>query len=149
MKEAYRLTQSDPSLSSATRHRRDRRQGITMIECVVAASILLVAMSTVTTMAVRVGRLWSDVAHQRIAMSELTNTLESITKLPADEIDEALKELMPSSAVAASLDRAELTGERIEDEFGERIVLTLSWKAAHPIRPARLVGWIHFDEVSP
>lgn len=129
--------------------RRHRRQGVTIIECVVAASILLVAMSTVTTMSFRVGCLWIDVGHQRIAMNELTNSLESITELPTEQIDEALASLTPSPEAEASLDQPKLTGERVRDEFGDRIVLSLTWRSPHPIRPARLVGWIESDEVSP
>lgn len=125
------------------------RRGVTIIECVVAASILLVAMSTVTTMTFRVGRLWIDVAHQRIAMNELTNTLESITVLPSDQINEALANLTPSPEASVSLDQPKLSGERVRDEFGDRIVLTLSWRSVHPIRPARLVGWMAAGEVSP
>lgn len=106
-------------------------------------------MSTVTTMTFRVGRLWIDVAHQRIAMNELTNTLESITELPADQIDAALANLTPSPEAGASLDQPKLNGERLRDEFGDRIVLSLSWRSAHPIRPARLVGWMEAGEVLP
>lgn len=143
------MTQTLQELPLNAPHRRHRRQGVTMIECVVAASILLVAMSTVTTMSFRVGRLWIDVAHQRIAMNELTNMLESISELPAAQIDEALANLTPSPAAEASLDQPRLTGERVRDEFGDRIVLSLSWRSAYPVRPARLVGWIESDEVSP
>jgi len=120
----------------------NRHRGITMVECVVAASMLIVAMGTVTTMAFRLNRVWIDVAHQRIAMNELANTIEAITELPASEIDDAIANLQPSPESIASLYEPELTGQRINDKFGDRIALQLTWKSAHPIRPVRLVGWI-------
>lgn len=129
--------------------RSNRFRGITMVECVVAASILIVAMGTVTTMSFRLNRVWIDVAHQRIAMNELTNTLESLCELPVDEIEQAIAELSPSTAANASLYEPELTGERINDSFGDRVALRLTWKSAHPIRPAELVGWIDSQGEEP
>ena len=137
------------ALPSARAFGRHRRSGVTMIECVVAASVLLVAMGTVTTMSFRVGRLWMDVGNQRIAMSELTNTLELITELPRDEIDQALANLIPSPTAEARFDQPELIAERVRDEFGDRVILSLSWNAAYPIRAVQLVGWIETEEISP
>ncbi|MCM2371535.1 type IV pilus modification PilV family protein [Aporhodopirellula aestuarii] len=126
-----------------------RRRGVTMIECVVAASILLVAMSTVTTMAFRVNRVWIDVADQRIAMNELANAIESITALPAETIDDAIKELQPSATATASLDQPQLSGIRMNDELGDRVVLTLTWRSTHPLHPVQLIGWIDPPEATP
>ncbi|EMI45709.1 hypothetical protein [Rhodopirellula sp. SWK7] len=128
---------------------RNHRTGVTMIECVVAASILLVAMTTVTTMAFRVNRLWIDVADQRIAMNELANTLESITELPAEQIDDAIAAIQPSAMASSTLDQPQLSATRVTDEFGDRVVLTLSWRSTNPIHPVSLTGWITPRETTP
>ncbi|MFG0253691.1 MAG: prepilin-type N-terminal cleavage/methylation domain-containing protein [Rhodopirellula sp. JB053] len=125
------------------------RKGFTMLECVVAASILMVAMSTVATIAYRVHRLWMDVADQRIAMNELTNQIEFITQLPVNEVDDAIAGIAPSAIAAINLDHPELSATRTQDELGDRITVTLRWQSPHPIPPVRLVGWINSKESTP
>lgn len=120
-----------------------------MIECVVAASILIVAMGTVTTLSYRLNRVWIDVAHQRIAMNELSNTAETLSELPREQWDAAISNLKPSTAALTTLDQPELSGERITDSLGDRVVLRLTWRSAHPIRPVRLTAWLSPLEVSP
>jgi len=118
------------------------RRGTTMLECVVAAGILVVAISTVTSLAFRVGRIWMDVARQRIAMNELSNQLEIITLLSVEEVPEAIDSLNPSPAATSSLVEPELSGELIQDELGDRIRLQLTWKASGPVHPVELTGWL-------
>ena len=125
------------------------RPGVTMVECVVAASILIVAMSTITSMAFRVNRIWIDVAHERIAMSELNNTLEELTQLSTNKIDDAIKNLQPSSVAEASLNRPTITGQRFKDKFGDRIELRLQWNATPTPRSVQLSGWIDLMESTP
>jgi hypothetical protein len=125
------------------------RPGATMVECVVAASILIVAMSTVTSMAFRGNRIWIDVAHERIAINELTNTLEELTQLPIDEIDDALNALRPSSAAESSLNQPTITGQRIQDKLGDRIELRLQWQTIPTPRSVHLSGWVDLSESTP
>lgn len=128
-----------------------QRHGTTVIECIVAASILLVVMSTVTTFVFRVGRIWMDISHQRIAIHELSNQLEAITLLPADQVPDALAAMTPSPGASRSLADAEFSGELLQDEIGARVRLQLSWQASRPVRPVVLTGWLNpvFSAQSP
>lgn len=120
----------------------NRRRGTSMIECVVSASILIVAMGTVTTMAFRLSRVWIQTGHQRIAMNELTNQIERLIESEPDKIDAMISDLKPSPAVERSLDQPHLSGRRVNDGFGDRVTLQLQWRSTHPIGAVELTGWI-------
>jgi hypothetical protein len=118
------------------------RRGTTLVECIVAASILSVAIGTVTTAVFRIGRIWTDTGHYRIALQEVSNHLESLTQLPPEHVQPAIDTLVVSSAVAQSLIDAKLSGELIQDEFGDRVNLELSWRNERSIRPIRMTAWL-------
>jgi len=118
------------------------RHGTTLVECVVAASILSVAIGTVTTCVFRVSNIWTDTGHHRIAVQEVSNHLEVLTQLPVAEIQAAIDSLTVSDAVGRSLANATLTGELLNDEFGERVRLELRWQSSRPVRPIRMTAWL-------
>ncbi|TWT95030.1 hypothetical protein [Neorhodopirellula pilleata] len=128
-----------------------KRPGTTVIECVVAASVLMVAMGTVTTMAFRASRMWSEVGHQRIAMNELANQIERITDAAPDEIDQLISNLQPSQMAQENLDQPTITATRVRDSLGDRVDMELTWRSAYPVAPVRLTGWVTAPtrEVSP
>lgn len=113
-----------------------------MVECIVAASILSVALGTVTTAVFRIGRIWTDAAHYRIALQEVSNHLESLTQLPPEQVQPAIDSLAVSTAVGRSLVDAKLSGELLQDEFGDRVKLELSWDGGRPTRPIRMMAWL-------
>ena len=113
-----------------------------MIECVVAAGVLMIAMGTVTTMAFRISRMWAQTGHQRIAMDELSNQIEQIVDTEPDQIDDLIESLQPSQVALESLDQPELSGTRVRDETGDRVTLVLKWRSPYPIAPVQLTGWI-------
>lgn len=118
------------------------RRGTTLMECIVAASILSVAIGTVTTAVFRIGRIWTDTGHYRIALQEVSNHLEALTQLPREQVQPAIDALTISSAVGRSLVGAKLSGELVEDEFGDRVNLELSWRDEQSIRPVRTTAWL-------
>ena len=122
--------------------RRCHRSGTTMIELVVSAMLLVTVMTFVTTLAFRVGLIWKDTGHHRLAMNELSNQLEVLTSLNPDQIPDALKEVQPSPMVIGTLDQPELSGDWLDDELGRRIVLRLNWQRRNPGKPVTLVGWV-------
>jgi len=118
------------------------RRGTTLLECIVAASILSVAIGTVTMGVFRIGRIWTDTGHYRIALQEVSNQLESLTQLPPAQVQPAIESLAISSQVARSLGDAKLTGELVQDEFGDRVKLELSWREGRSTRPIRMTAWL-------
>jgi hypothetical protein len=119
-----------------------QRRGTTLVECIVAASILSVAIATVTMAVFRIGRIWTDTGHYRIAMQEVSNHLESLTQLPPDQVQTAIDSLAVSSDVARSLVDAKFNGELIQDEFGDRVKLALTWGDRRKTRPIHMTAWL-------
>lgn len=117
-------------------------RGTTLVECIVAASVLTVAIGTVTTAVVRISRIWTDTAHYRIALQEVSNHLETLTQLPADQVQAAIESLTVSPEVSRSLVDAKWSGELVQDAFGERVKLELSWQDGRPVRPVRMTAWL-------
>jgi hypothetical protein len=118
------------------------RRGTTLVECIVAASILSVAIGTVTMAVFRIGRIWTDTGHYRIALQEVSNQLESLTQLPPDQVQSAIASLAVSPAVGRSLVDAKLSGELVQDEFGDRVKLTLNLGDGRVVRPIHMTAWL-------
>jgi hypothetical protein len=124
-----------------TRNRSPRR-GLMMTELIVAASLLISSLSLLVTLSFRTGKLWQDSRHYSLAVNELTNQLERLTTLEEDEIDGQLTELEPSAAIQAALPNPRLTGEKIVDEYGTRVMLAIEWDRPGNAKPLSLMAWL-------
>ncbi|PHQ32429.1 type IV pilus modification PilV family protein [Rhodopirellula bahusiensis] len=118
------------------------RNAFTMIELVVAASILIALMSVVTSLTFRIHQVWQDTNQQRIATWAVSSELERITSLPLDEIEATLDELEASEELQNLLSDPEWSGDFLDDELSPRVTLRLDWKRRHPGTPLELVGWV-------
>lgn len=118
------------------------RSGTTMVECMVAAMLLVTVISFVASLTFRIGLVWKDTAHHRVAVNELSNQLERLTLLPPEEVMAALEELRPTQLASRTLSEPKLTGQWIEDEWGGRVVLRLNWRRQHEGKPVEMVGWL-------
>lgn len=118
-----------------------------MIECVVAASILIGVMSLVASMIYRTNLIWKDVHRQRVAVCELSNQLESLTTLSIEEAQMRIQSLECSPKVAAVLADVQLQAQWIDDALGPRISLEISWKSTCPVRPVSMTAWMHQGEI--
>ncbi|TWT82745.1 hypothetical protein CA13_42080 [Planctomycetes bacterium CA13] len=113
-----------------------------MIEVVIAAGLLITVMSFVTTLMYRVDLVWKDVAHQRAAMNELSNQLDRLSLMPAEQIQSELQKFEPSAEAKLSLFNPKVSGELTQDELGSRLTLRLSWSQLHPSKPIEMATWI-------
>ena len=118
------------------------RRGTTLLECIVAASILSVALGTVTMAVFRIGRIWTDTGHYRIALQEVSNQLETLTQLPPEQLQTAIDSLAVSPTVQRTLVDVKLSGEVIQDQFGDRVKLQLTWGDGKTSRPIRMTAWL-------
>ena len=119
-----------------------RRGGFTLTELIVAATLLVAAMSVVGSLTVRSGRLWQDSRHYRLAIDEVTNHLERLTTLDEDDRVAAIDDLVPSEQIQHTLPNPVLTSELLSDEYGTRLVLSLTWDRPGKSTPVTLVGWV-------
>jgi hypothetical protein len=123
-------------------HIKKPRHGTTLVECIVAASILSVAIGTVTMAVGRISRIWADTRQYRIALHEVSNHLETLTQLPPDQVQTAIDSLDLSPTVERSLVDAKFRGELIQDDFGNRVTLALTWSDGRATRPIHMTAWL-------
>jgi len=119
------------------------RHGFTVTELIVAAGLLVVVMSIVTSLTVRSSRLRQDARHYRLAIDELTNHLERLTALDETDLDVAITALAVSPQIQATLPNPVLSAKRQSDVGGARLVLQLAWDRLGKFAPVTLVGWVN------
>jgi hypothetical protein len=127
---------------------RPQRRGVSLIETTVALGLLITVMSVTASLAVRNQRLLADNRAYRLAVDELSNRLDLLVALPAEEattaIDALSKEKLPGPLVGATIEGA------IESEgFGRRVSLKLTWPATVKRRPdIALSAWSYVESNS-
>ena len=118
------------------------RRGISLIELVAAAAATAVVMTLVTTLCFRISLVWQDVGHHRVAMSELSNQLERLTRMDVQQAATAMKTLEPSDLSKRTLRSPQLSGKLVQSDIGTQINLQLNWQRRHPGKAVELTGWI-------
>ena len=120
----------------------NKRNGTTLTEMIVAATLMASTMAIVAPLTVRTGRLWQDSRRHQLVMDELSNELERLTTLTPPQRERAIAELAPPDHLQASLPSATLTAETICDADGTRLLLSMNWDRPGKPKPVTLVGWL-------
>ena len=121
---------------------RSPPRGLAITELVVAATLLITAISLVVTVSFRTGRVWQDSRHYQLAVEQVHNELERLTAFDASKIDAELTRLTVSDQIQAALPNPHLAGRKISDEFGDRVEVSLSWERLGSAQTVSLVGWL-------
>jgi hypothetical protein len=119
-----------------------QRNGTTLTEMVVAATLMVSAMAIVAPLTVRTGRLWQDSRRHQLVMDELSNELERLVSLTPKQRERAIAGLTPPNYLQTSLPAATLTAETIRDGDGTRLLLSMNWDRPGKPKPLTLVGWL-------
>lgn len=140
-----------------TTHQHDRptrtaggaraRRGTTLLELLAAFSLLITVLGVSLPLVVRHGRILKSADQYRLALDELSNQLERLRALPADEIEQELEALKPGELTAQRLSGAKLDGALEESDGGNRVRLRIIWD--EPQRreaPVELVGWLPLNQ---
>jgi hypothetical protein len=123
------------------------RRGTTLLELLAAFSLLITVLGVSVPLVVRHGRLLKSADEYRLALDELTNQLERLRSVPADDVDQELKGLKPGELTAQRLSGAKLEGALEPSDGGNRVRLKITWD--EPQRretPVELVGWLPSNE---
>jgi len=124
-----------------------RRRGTTMIELIVACSLLATLILVVVPSVIRIGQVQRTMRHDRIALDEMSNQLERLTELPFSQINQEIPKLTASEFATNGLPNPQLSGEIEESELGYQIVLQMSWDSPGRIAvPLRMATWIFPNE---
>jgi hypothetical protein len=127
-------------LSAICSNRRGRR-ATSMLEVIVALTLLVSVLSLSVSLIVRHARLLTAQRHYRQALDELSNQMDRITALPADDVAQTLKQLSPTQFAAARLQGAELSAEVNPADIGQRVTLRLTWNEPHE-HSVSMSSWI-------
>jgi hypothetical protein len=110
---------------------------------IVSFSLLSSVLAFATPLVVRHTRLLASQRHYRLALDELSNQLERLSALAADERSAALEKIAPSDFAAERLPGAKLRGELVESDFGQRLTLRLTWdEPQRSEAPLCLTAWM-------
>lgn len=120
----------------------NQRKGTTLTEMVVAATLMVSTMGIVAPLTVRTGRLWQDSRRYQLVMDELSNELERLASLTAEQRQPAMADLAPPDHLQATLPSATLVAETIRDADGTRLLLSMNWDRPGNPKPVTLVGWL-------
>ncbi|TWT76679.1 hypothetical protein CA13_71760 [Planctomycetes bacterium CA13] len=121
------------------------RSGVTLTELLVAATVVVTGMAIVAPLAIRSGRMWLETRAQHIAMDELSNQLEQIISLPANELPAELPRLAASDWATERLPGVQLNGERLGHDA---VRVSINWTRVGDPKPIELIGWISPQETS-
>ncbi len=118
------------------------RRGITLAEMFVACAVTVTLMGMITTLCLRIQLVYRDIGHQRLALNELANQMDELTRLSENDLEEKLGALVVSDELKGSLREPVLTGQVQSSKLGTKLLLQLDWKRKHPSKPVELVGWL-------
>ena len=120
------------------------RHGTTIIEVIVACSLLGSLMLFIVPSAIRNGHMQQVIRHDRIAMDEVTNQLDRLALLPLNQIKQEVARLTPSEFAVAGLPNPSLSGTLQESEEGYRLALEISWNSpGRSVAPLTMATWIY------
>lgn len=121
-----------------------QRRGTSLIEFVVACSLLGSLMLFVVPSAIRIGQLQRVVRQDRIAMDEVTNQLDRLAQLPLSQIKQEMARLAPSEFAEAGLPNPTLNGTLRDSEEGYRLALEISWDSpGRSVAPLTMATWVY------
>ena len=125
------------------RRRVSARSGATLLELLVAFTLLVSTMTVAVPLVVRHGRLLTTARHYRIAVEEVTNQLERLVALPPEQLPGELKQLTPSEFTAERLQGAKVTGTLEPADLGQRLTIAIVWdEPRRSEAPVQLAAWI-------
>lgn len=119
----------------------NQRGGVSSIEFLVSFSVMATVMTFATTMTLNISRVWRDIEHHRLAVSELSNQLEELTLLRGEKLADRVSEIQPSDFCKQGLNEPRISATISTDKLGQRIDLELAWKHQPVERKVRLSGW--------
>jgi hypothetical protein len=126
-----------------------RRYGTSTLDALTAFTLIVTAISVVTPLVVRHGRLLKSQHQYRLALDELSNQLERLTTLSEEALSQAVEQIKPSEFIATRLPGAQIKAELRPAESSTRILLSLTWRDVERDKaPLTLVGWV-FPKTEP
>ncbi|OYP31014.1 hypothetical protein [Rhodopirellula sp. MGV] len=129
-------------MKSPTNPNKQRRDGFTVLEALVAMGLAVATLGVFAPMALRSARTWKETTQYQLATDELSAMLDRLIVLDDDQRSEALESLTVRSELSSRLPGATLQGKVIVVDDERRLELKLNWQRIGNPPPVKLVGWI-------
>jgi type II secretory pathway pseudopilin PulG len=126
-----------------------KRTAMTLVELLVAVSLLTTVISLATGLSMRINRVWKEIGQARIALAELNNQLDTLLRLDPPNAAQAITALRLSDYCRRGLCNPTITGYIQESPVGMRITLEITWDRPHGGKPIQLSGWILEPQSEP
>lgn len=127
-----------------------RRTASTLIELLVAFTLLTALLGAALPLIVRHQQLLASARTYRLALDELSNQLETLTALDAEQLPAALETLAPSPFAIERLPGAELNATLDSSRDQPRLTLSLAWdEPGRRDKPLTLVAWLDPSAQAP
>lgn len=127
-----------------TRHIVSARHGTTIIECMVASTLVIAGMMTLTTLVVRNGHLLRQLRYHQIAVDELQNQVDALYSVSAEQLEMHVAQLQVSEVCRDLLPDARLAGEVRSHDEAWQVILSLRWnEPGREENPIQMATWIY------
>jgi Tfp pilus assembly protein PilV len=139
------MTRTIMTSRNNSRRRFRSRSGLSQVEILVAASLLMAGMGVLPTLGFHINRIAKESRNYQLAVHELANQLERISKLPREPMRNALRDMQLAPHVSEVLPGGTLAGILQQDSTGTRLILSLQWERTGSPPPLQLVAWVDSD----
>jgi len=130
------------------RRRTPSRSGLSQVEILVAASLLMAGIGVLPSLGFHINRISKESRNYQLAVHELANQLERLSRLTPEQLQASLRTLKVAPHVSEALPEVTLESEMKQDSTGTRLILSLQWKRNGSPPPVQLVAWVDSEAIA-
>lgn len=118
------------------------------LEIVIAAILLGVVITGLTTLNYRLLGVAKDTRHYQFAIHEAANQIEQFTALGLEGLDDRIARATLSDEATQALPGGMMEIRRVDDPTGTRVFVRIQWDRPGAPAPVELFGWVSTPSVS-
>lgn len=123
-------------------YRQKRPQGVMQLEIVIAAILLGVVITGLTTLNYRLLGVAKDTRHYQFAIHEAANQIEQLAGLGLEGLDDRIARATLSDEATQALPGGVMEVRRVDDTTGTRVFIRIQWDRPGAPAPVELFGWV-------
>ena len=131
-----------------TAFRQRRPRGLMQLEIVIAAILLGVIITGLSTLNYRLLGVAKDTRHYQFAIHEAANQIEQLTALGLEGLDERIARATLSDEATQALPSGVMEVRRVDDPTGTRVFIKIQWDRPGAPAPVELFGWVSTQSAS-
>ena len=118
------------------------RKALLKMELLAATFVLTVAIAGSPLLFRKIQNLRDTSRIYQLAIQELSNHMESLTRMTPSECEEALDSIVVSSELKQQIPESSIHGQITQDGDAWRILLSFQLPVQHRREPIELYGWL-------